>query len=110
MRTKEIPTKVKETKEEFEKIEVLGRKAFFTNRRMTSSEVPTGMYLSHLRKSDDDSRFAAIEPSVFVNHGGSVLTKEPFDFGKKGSIALDEETDPNFTGKTVTLIIKEKRV
>ena len=38
-----------------------------------------------------------------ANHGGSVITKEPIDFGKEGYIPFTEETSPNFTGESMTL-------
>lgn len=36
---------------------------------------------------------------VVVNHGDSVILKEPLDFGESGYIPLDEETSPNFSGE-----------
>ena len=36
---------------------------------------------------------------VGVNHGGSVILKEPLEFGESGYIPLDEETSPNFSGE-----------
>ena len=37
-----------------------------------------------------------------VNHGGSIITREPFDLGEKGYIALDENSAPNFEGEQRT--------
>ncbi len=35
-----------------------------------------------------------------MNHGGTVITKEPIDFGEAGYIPLTEDTEPNFTGES----------
>ena len=43
-----------------------------------------------------------IEPNVYVDHGGSILVKQPFEFGESGYIQLDEESSPNFTGEEMT--------
>lgn len=66
---------------------------------MTDADIPEGLYCYHLRHSDDGGKFCSVEPSVGVNHGGSVILKEPLDFGKSEYIPLDEETSPNFSGE-----------
>lgn len=89
--------------EEYQQIELLGKPALFTNNRLTDADIPQGMYCYHLRHSDDGGRFCSVEPKVSVNHGGSVITKEPLDFGKQGYISFTEDTEPNFTGEEQTL-------
>lgn len=89
--------------ESYEQIELFGKPALFTNERLKPEDVPEGLYLYHLRWSDDDDRFTAIEPEVRVNHGGSVLTNEKLDFGEKGYIGFTEETEPNFTGQEMSI-------
>ena len=59
-------------------------------------------YTYDLRHSDDGGRFCSIEPKVGVNHGGTVLMREVLDFGKDGYIPLDEGTEPNLLGETMT--------
>lgn len=88
---------------EYQKIELLGKPALFSNDRLTDADIPQGLYCYHLRHSDDGGRFYSVEPRVGVNHGGSVITKEPIDFGKNGYISFTEDTEPNFTGKEQTL-------
>lgn len=88
--------------EEYQKIELLGKPALFSNDRLTDADIPQGLYCYHLRHSDD-GRFCSVEPRVGVNHGGSVITKEPIDFGKNGYISFTEDTEPNFTGEEQTL-------
>ena len=51
----------------------------------------------------EGGRFCSLEPKVVVNHGGSVLMKEPIDFGEQGYLPLTESTEPNFLGKSQTL-------
>jgi len=85
--------------DEYEKIELLGKTALFSNARLTDADIPEGLYCYHLRHSDDGGKFCSVEPSVGVNHGGSVILKEPLDFGKSEYIPLDEETSPNFSGE-----------
>lgn len=89
--------------EAYQQIELLGKPALFTNDRITEADIPQGLYCYHLRHSDDGGRFCSVEPKVGVNHGGSVITKEPLDFGTEGYISFTEDTEPNFTGEEQTL-------
>lgn len=61
--------------DEFDCIEICGKYALFTDERLASSDIPDGLYLYHLRQSDDGRDFATLEQTVFVNHGGSVLVR-----------------------------------
>lgn len=99
--TKELKTQTL-TNEKLDVIEVLDRKALFSNGRLMPEEIPEGLYAYDLRHSDDGSRFISIEPKVGVNHGGTVLMKEILDFGESGYISFEEDTDPNFTGLSMT--------
>ena len=90
------------TDEKLDVIEILDRKALFSNGRLMPEEIPEGLYAYDLRHSDDGSRFCSIEPRVGVNHGGTILLKEVLDFGEQGYIALDDDTEPNFTGEEMT--------
>ena len=42
--------------------------------------------------------FATVEPSVAVNHAGTIITKEPIIFGEEGYIEFDDDSSPNFLG------------
>lgn len=90
------------TDEKLDVIEVLDRRALFANGRLLPEELPEGLYAYDLRESDTGDRFVSIEPKVGVNHGGTVLMKEMLDFGESGYIPLDEDSDPNFLGYTMT--------
>ncbi len=89
-------------REEYELVELLGHTALFSNGRLTDNDIPKGLHCYHLRETDTGDRFFSVEPSVKVNHGGSVILKEPLDFGKNGFIAFTEDTSPNFLGRSIT--------
>ena len=89
--------------DEFDCIEICGKFALFTDERLTPSDVPAGMHLYHLRQTDDGRDFATLEQTVFVNHGGSVLVREPIDLGKDGYIVLNDDTAPNFLCEFMTI-------
>lgn len=87
--------------EEYQAIELFDKPALFANGRLTDQDIPAGLYCYHLRHGDG-GEFASLEPKVGVNHGGTVITKEPIDFGEAGYIPLTEDTAPNFTGEFQT--------
>lgn len=91
------------TEEKLDVIEVLDRRALFSNGRLMPEQIPEGLYAYDLRHSDDGDRFCSIEPKVGVNHGGTVLMRDILDFGENGYIPLDEDTEPNFLSKTMTV-------
>lgn len=88
--------------EKFEIIEIEGQTALFTNNRMTDADIPKGLHCYHLRHGDDGN-FCALEKSVAVNHGGSVIVNEPIDLGENGCISLNDKNAPNFTGETTLM-------
>ena len=77
-------------------------RALFSNGRIKPEQISKGLHAYDLRHSDDGDRFCSIEPKVGVNHGGTVLMREVLDFGKDGYVPLDEDTEPNFLGETMT--------
>lgn len=99
---KELKTQAM-TDEKLDVIEILDRKALFSNGRLMPEQIPEGLYAYDLRHSDDGDRFCSIEPKVGVNHGGTVLMRDILDFGESGYIPLDEDTEPNFLGETMTV-------
>lgn len=98
---KELKTQAM-TEEKLDVIEVLDRRALFSNGRLMPEQIPEGLYAYDLRHSDDGDRFCSIEPKVGVNHGGTVLMRDILDFGESGYIPLDEYTEPNFLGEEMT--------
>ena len=99
---KELKTQAM-TEEKLDVIEILDRRALFSNGRLMPEQIPEGLYAYDLRHSDDGGRFCSIEPKVGVNHGGTVLMRDILDFGESGYIPLDEDTEPNFLGETMTV-------
>ena len=89
--------------DEFELVEVAGQNALFANERYGPETTPAGLNCYHLRMNDDQDRFAALEPYVKVNFGGTVFTKEPIDLGEDGCLKLTEETEPDFLGRVVSV-------
>lgn len=98
---KELKTQAM-TEEKLDVIEVLDRRALFSNGRLMPEQIPEGLYAYDLRYSDESCRFCSIEPKVGVNHGGTVLMRDILDFGESGYIPLDEDTEPNFLGDEMT--------
>ena len=86
----------------YELITIFDKPALFANERLSKSSIPEGLYVYHLRESDDGSRFASIEGKVTVNHGGSVVITQPIDLGENGYVEFTSETEPNFLGKSLT--------
>ncbi len=88
------------TDDDFDLIEIFDRKALFTNDKLWTVDIPKGMYCYHLRHDDVGGlNFVALEKYVCVNHGGTVITKEPIDFGDKDYIKITEDNYPNFLGE-----------
>ena len=88
--------------EKYELIEILGHPALFSNGRISHSDLPDGLYQYDLR-SGDETDFVTLEKNVAVNHAGTVILKEPLDFGDRDYIPLDEDSSPNFTGEELDL-------
>ena len=84
-------------------IKMCGKYALFTNARLEKEDVPQGLHLYHLRHADDSDQIATVEPTVKVNHAGSVLLKEELDFNGADHIAFTEETQPCFYCKEMTM-------
>lgn len=88
--------------ETFEVVEFLDKPMLFSNARLTDEDIPDGLYHYDLRMTDDGERFGTLEPFAVVNHGGTVVTDEPIDFGEKDCIELSEDNALDFTGKELS--------
>ncbi len=89
--------------QKYELIELLGKPALFTDLRLGRRDIPHNLYLSHFRGDDATAGgFVQLAPGVLINHTGSVITKEPLDYGKAGYIDIGEENAPRFTGREYT--------
>ena len=76
---------------------------------MTLNDVPLGLNLYHIRMSDDNGMFAALEPEVKVNHGGSVITIENIDFGEEEYIEFTDEPRRTSQDRTSVLTIMSQK-
>ena len=88
--------------EKYDLIEICGQKALYTESTVHDSDIPEGMYHYDIRESEHEY-FSTLEPQVVVNRAGTVITKEPIDFGTDGYIELDEDSSPNFLGEEMTV-------
>ena len=87
---------------DYERFEILGHDALFTNLRIDRKSLPDGLYAYDLRDCDDCSgNPAELRNFVLVNHWGTVITKEPIEGADEG-IVLDED-DYNYLGEDMTL-------
>lgn len=85
-----------------EVVEVLGRKALFTNERVAPEDVPEGMYRYDLR-DNGQGWFSSIEKSVKVNHAGTLLFTENIELNAGEYVAFADGDSPNFLGYTMTV-------
>ncbi len=86
----------------YERFEILGRDALFTNMRIDRKTLPEGLCAYDLRDCDDCSGDPAeLKSYVMVNHWGTVITKEPIK-GADDGIVLNER-DYNYLGEDMTI-------
>ena len=76
--------------ETFESMTINDTPVLFTDMRIDRNAVPEGLYAYDIRESDDGDRLATIEPTVMVNHGGTILTRKEFITEKDGYVQIDE--------------------
>lgn len=87
---------------QWEVVEVLGRKALFTNERIAPEDVPEGMYRYDLR-DNGQGWFSSIEKSVKVNHAGTLLFTEDIELNTGEYVTFADGDSPNFLGYTMTV-------
>ena len=87
---------------QWEVVEVLGRKALFTNERVAPEDVPEGMYRYDLR-DNGQGWFSSIEKSVKVNHAGTLLFTEDIELNTGEYVTFADGDSPNFLGYTMTV-------
>lgn len=97
--------KIEEPKdaEKFQEIEIFDVPGLFSNGRISSADIPEGMYIYDLRGSDDDpGNPITVENHVTVNHAGSIITAKPLDLGEEGRLTFTEEAGLNFVGGEIS--------
>ena len=86
----------------YERFELLGHDALFTNMRIDRKSLPEGLYAYDLRDSDDcNGEPSELRNYIMVNHWGTVLVREPIE-GAADGIVLDE-SDYNYLGEDMTI-------
>lgn len=75
--------------------EIMGQEVLFSNGRIDRENLPDGLYCYDLREGDS-GHAATIEPSVAVNHFGSIIKTQPIEFPETGYIELNEENGLSF--------------
>lgn len=90
--------------EKYDLIEVCGQNALFSDVRIDERNLPNGTYRYDLREGDRITTFfGSIEPNVYFDYAGCIITLKPIDFGTDGYIELEYDTEPNFLGEEMTI-------
>ena len=86
-------------KEHFQEITVLGKPALFHDLRIDRDSVPKGLYLYEVR-ADDYGKWDPVQiaKGVFINHFGSIITREPIELPPDGHLDIDPEKDWSYAG------------
>ena len=85
---------------DYERFMILNQDSIFTNARIDRTTVPEGLYAYDLRDACDGEP-NELRETVFVNHMGTILTKEPIIGAEKGiDIGFNNY---NFIGDSITL-------
>lgn len=89
--------------EKYQRIELFGIPALFSNGRIDRSALPEGLYAYDLRSSDDDPGMpVTLESFVVVNHAATVITAKPVELPSVGFLHLGED-GLNFIGGEQTV-------
>ncbi|MBR2481992.1 MAG: hypothetical protein IKB58_03965, partial [Oscillospiraceae bacterium] len=87
----------------YQEVEIFDIPALFSNGRLSSANIPEGLFCYDLRGSDEDPGMpVTVENHVLVNHAGSIITAKPLDLTEEGRLVLTEEEGLNFVGGEIT--------
>lgn len=79
-------------------IKLFGKKVLFTSERIRDADLPKGIYKYEIRHDDEcQGIMCEIAKRIFVNHWGTILSKEEIDLGDEGYRLIDEDKDVNFS-------------
>lgn len=62
----------------------------FNDFRILKDTLPEGVYAYDIRWDDDMGYFAMIEPNVWINHAGTIITIQPIEMGEEGYCEIEE--------------------
>lgn len=78
--------------EQYERATLFDQPALFIDERLPRNQVPQGLYAYDLRGSDYDFRRpVTLEPKVFVNHAGTILTNQPILIPESGFVDVKDQ-------------------
>ena len=86
----------------YQLMEIAGQEAIFSNGRFDRDKLPDFLHCYDIR-DDSYGNPARLEPSVVVNHFGSILTKRPIEFPPEGYIDLIADDDWTFSEEQLTV-------
>lgn len=86
----------------YQLMEIAGQEAIFSNGRFDRDKLPDFLHCYDIRE-DSYGNPARLEPSVVVNHFGSILTKKPIEFPPEGYIDLIADDDWTFGEEQLTV-------
>ena len=86
----------------YQLMEIAGQEAIFSNGRFDRDKLPDFLHCYDIR-DDSYGNPARLEPSVVVNHFGSILTKRPIEFPPEGYIDLIADDDWTFGEEQLTV-------
>lgn len=89
-------------KELYEVCELFGKTVLWTCARIDRGTIPDGLYVYDLRDECDGIPYE-VAPVVYVNHFGTIISKEPIEMKCYGAYSLIGEEDYNFIGNDMTL-------
>lgn len=81
---------IKFSEADFTEVEINGVSALFTDLRIDRNTLPPGVSAYDIRSSDDGEPFGTIEPSVWVNHTGTIVTLTPFTLNSDNYLPVEE--------------------
>lgn len=78
----------------YEVIKLFGKKVLFTSERIRDADLPKGIYKYEVRHDDEcQGIMREIAKRIFVNHWGTILSKEEIDLGADGYRLINEDKD-----------------
>lgn len=88
----------------YEVIKFFGKKVLFTSERIRDSDLPKGIYKYEVRHDDEcQGIMCEIAKRIFVNHWGTILSKEEIDLESDGYRIIDEGKDVEYLGESKSL-------
>lgn len=89
-------------KEHFTPIKLYGREVLFTDLRIDSKLIPTGLHKYEIRHDDEcQGEMVELSKRILVNHWGTIVSDKPIDLGPEGYREINEDRDVKDTDKPV---------